>query len=181
MRKPVTYVVTMVLLFCMTLSGCVFDSPEPTEPEETWPKEISVDWAMHGAWMVMEGTYRESVDMTIRGTITDNKEGDDKLAIAVTMPERFRYRLDVIPIDFNCLNQPYKDVPHLFVAHVYGYDKRANEGDFCTFALCAQTRRAIFLFEKMPQYCLVVSADPGDDPQEILEYFLDFISIYQNY
>lgn len=142
-----------------------------------------IDYQMHGCYVNPDGTVGEKLDFSIKGRAFANIEKYRFLEIDFLMPTSYSYSL----IGATCQPWGYEDCfgdegsgyfPY-WVTSGYTYNNATNDMVFMHFALCPQREYFIFRASDDPTKYLVASADSSTTPQEILDYFQDFIDTFK--
>ena len=184
MSKP-NLLVTCIILFvavvlCITAS--VFWLEGNGDADITG-NDNSINWQMN-AWFVSADDRRVTMNITIQGILHDNGDSPDKLEdLIITYPDEFSYAghryKGTDPI--SNLNQEFNVFPRqpdLFYSAAIAYHKQTETMSTENWAICFDKGFYISLFECEPNCYLVASTSNETEPEEIIEYFADFIDTF---
>lgn len=94
-----------------------------------------IDWKLYGTWITGSCEVKETMELSISGTVTLADDGVDTLELDIVMPQAFRYGYNGA-IGCTSESRKYFDLA-CCVCPYYAYDKVKNGAVFtlCTFFL----------------------------------------------
>jgi hypothetical protein len=177
-RARISLFAAAVLVLCCFLGGCVETPPVDPVTEPSNPITTEFNLVLVGQVVDVNGNitnhYRKTIDISIRGTRTDNAEGYDELELEFTFSDNYRYMIPQISTVSFSSDSRYIPLDY-DVCMGYGYDKVENAPAAVMFALDAEREYLILEWEADEGEYLVASSDPDTTPAEILEHFREYL------
>lgn len=170
--------ITVTLILTLGLLTACDPNSTPNQTEETKTDGVDIDWTMYGTYLNTEGTLNKPVDLLLKGVITNRDIRADSLELYLSFSDGFDYEIFRDSGVFSSHNQAAGQLPHLYVVQTLSYKKSSHSSVMCYFALSEEKEYFIATFEDAPSRFFVASTNPGTDPQELLDYFADFIEAY---
>lgn len=140
-------------------------------------RKRSFDWTMQGYWVSADGTVREKVKLTVSGSVSKAKKGEDpRLWLEYNLPEG-----------------PYTTWPdsdglascvqRLLGVSYYGVrsldaDERMKYGVMASHAIDLEEEYLILFWENNTDEYLVAATNPDVDPTDILKHFELFMQVF---
>ena len=144
----------------------------------------AINWQMHGYFVSADGTS-EPLDISIQGILHRQENTVDKLEnLVISYPDQFAYGGHQLTGSEPVPNLKqevdlFPNNPDLFYSPSTAYHKQTETMSKEDWSICFDKGFYISLFENEPECYLVASNDKNISPEEIVEYFADFIEWFR--
>lgn len=149
---------------------------EPTEPA-VQNIELNLTGMVVDADGNIKNHLKKNINVTIRGTRTDNAEGYDELELDITFSDNYRYVIGHLPTVSYSSDRDYILLDY-DVCMGFGYDGVSEITRAMHFAMCTDREYLILEWEGVDNEFLVASANPDTTPAEIMEYFREYLDVF---
>ncbi len=169
-KQPIFYIIASAI--CVALIGVA-----------SWAlisslsKNTQINWSMLGSFVTEDGQLKETMELSITGSIQKDPAKRDILTLSISLPETFPYSFSASN-SFYSMSDEIDSIPY-YACSGYSLGKESSAPELCFFALDEEKQWAVFLWPDDPGQILVASAAPGVDPRQIISHFQTFLDIHK--
>lgn len=171
--RPVLIIAYTIFVgaLCFVLGGTVQKKP-------LMEASFVVDYTMQAALINADGEIVETLQITVQGNIYGDSDKQPRMDLTITTPDSFRYRYSKPDAWTATSVSSVYDRLQYYVWMCYSYDTLENNPVFSSCAMSVEKEYLIMDWDDGEPLYLVAATDPKVEFSSILEWFEDYLDLY---